>query len=73
MSGNTDNYPSVPQAMPLMEYGARYRAVRRLAHVALQPAAVHQYATMQEDYAALLAQHLLDKPSDFFDHIRLCV
>ncbi|KAJ7127124.1 cytochrome P450 [Mycena epipterygia] len=59
------------QSMPLLPYGNEWRAHRKLAHVALSQGAVKQYHVVQEDLAALLNKAILDKPEDFFSHVRL--
>ncbi|KAJ7618383.1 cytochrome P450 [Roridomyces roridus] len=44
---------------------------RKLAHTALGPNAVKRYHTIQEDLAVLLCKSMLEKPLDFFGHVRL--
>ncbi|KAJ6489644.1 cytochrome P450 [Mycena vitilis] len=58
------------QSMPLLPYGNEWRAHRKLAHVALSQNAVKQYHELQEDLAALLNKAMLDRPDDFFAHVR---
>lgn len=57
--------------MILMEYGAEWRAGRKLEHIALGPAAVHQYEPMQETFAATLAKDILETPDQFYELVRL--
>lgn len=57
--------------MPLLPYGPEWRAHRRLAHIALSPAAVRKFHRAQEDIAALFFQGLLNTPDDFFALMRL--
>lgn len=57
--------------MPVLQYGDEWREQRKLAHVALSPAAVKNYHSIQEDHAAKLSKQLLDSPLEFFDHARL--
>ena len=59
------------QSMPLLPYGLEWRACRKLAHVALSITAVTKYHHVQEVLAALLLKDILDKPKEFFDHVRL--
>lgn len=59
------------QSLPLLPYGPRWRACRKLAHVALSPTAVAKYHHTQEGLAVLLLTDILDSPEDFFSHIRL--
>lgn len=59
------------QSMVFLPYGDEWRAHRKLAHLALSPAAVKQYHTMQEDIAAFLGKGLLDNPEDFFALVRM--
>ncbi|OBZ74343.1 O-methylsterigmatocystin oxidoreductase [Grifola frondosa] len=59
------------QSMPLLPYGKEWREHRKLAHVALSPAAVKKYHGVQEDIAALMNRDFLDRPEDFFSHVRL--
>lgn len=57
--------------MPVLQYGDEWREQRKLAHVALSPAAVKNYHSIQEDHAVKLSKQLLDSPLEFFDHARL--
>ncbi|KAF5370376.1 hypothetical protein D9758_006898 [Tetrapyrgos nigripes] len=59
------------QSMPLLPYGTEWRAHRKLAHVALNQNAVKVYHSAQEDLAVLLSKALVDKPENFFSHVRL--
>ncbi|KAF5350156.1 hypothetical protein D9756_009108 [Leucocoprinus leucothites] len=59
------------QSMPLLPYGPEWRASRKLAHVALSPAAVAKYHHVQEDLTVLLLRDFLDNPQEFFSHVRL--
>lgn len=59
--------------MALMQYGAEWRACRKLEHVALGPVAVKQYLPMQARFAALLAKEIAEDPENFYDLVRLCV
>ncbi|KIP07601.1 hypothetical protein PHLGIDRAFT_70797 [Phlebiopsis gigantea 11061_1 CR5-6] len=60
------------RSMILMEYGAEWRASRKLEHIALGPAAMRQYEPMQEKFAATLAKDILESPDHFYDLTRLC-
>ncbi|KDQ61306.1 hypothetical protein JAAARDRAFT_152482 [Jaapia argillacea MUCL 33604] len=59
------------QSMPLLPYGKEWREHRKLAHVALSPTAVKKYHGIQEDLAASMMKDFLEKPKDFFEHVRL--
>ncbi len=59
------------QSMPLLPNATEWRAQRKLAHVALSPTAVKDYHGVQEDLAVMLNKALLEKPEDFFAHVRL--
>ncbi|EMD36301.1 hypothetical protein CERSUDRAFT_65977 [Gelatoporia subvermispora B] len=59
------------ESMILLPYGPEWRAHRRLAHVALGPAQIKEYAILQEDIAASLAQAFLETPQDFFTLVRM--
>lgn len=59
------------QSMPLLPYGPEWRASRKLAHVALSPAAVAKYHHIQEELATMLLKDFLDAPEHFFSHVRL--
>ncbi|OCH86990.1 cytochrome P450 [Obba rivulosa] len=59
------------QSMIFMPYGPEWRAHRKLAHAALNPAQVKGYHTLQEDIAALFAKALVDTPHDFYSHVRV--
>ncbi|OCH94560.1 cytochrome P450 [Obba rivulosa] len=50
-----------------------WRAQRKMIHFGLSPMAVKQYATVQEDVAALLAKDFLETPEEFFHHVRQAV
>lgn len=56
-----------------MDYGAEWRASRKLEHIALGPLAIRQYESMQEKFAATLANDILETPDDFSELTRLCV
>ncbi|EMD36023.1 hypothetical protein CERSUDRAFT_138759 [Gelatoporia subvermispora B] len=58
-------------SMVFLPYADEWRAHRKLAHAALNPAQVKQYHTMQEDLATSLAQCLIESPEDFFEHVRM--
>nr|BAL05172.1 cytochrome P450 [Phanerodontia chrysosporium] len=60
------------QAMPLIPYGAEWRACRKLEHVALNQSAVKQYRPVIEHHAAQLALDILQEPDKFLTHTRLC-
>ncbi|KIP07594.1 hypothetical protein PHLGIDRAFT_70828 [Phlebiopsis gigantea 11061_1 CR5-6] len=60
------------QSMPLMPYGAEWRACRKLEHIVLGPGAVRQYEPVQENFAAMLAKEIIQDPDDFYNLIRLC-
>ncbi|THH16796.1 hypothetical protein EW146_g3913 [Bondarzewia mesenterica] len=59
------------QSMPLLPYGKEWREHRKLAHRALSAGAVKKYHIVQEDLAALLNKDFLEKPDEFFAHVRL--
>ncbi|THH21271.1 hypothetical protein EW146_g251 [Bondarzewia mesenterica] len=59
------------QSLALIPYGKEWREHRKLANVALSATAVKRYHVVQENLAALLNKDLLDKPDDFFNHVRL--
>lgn len=61
------------QSMPLLPYGAEWRAHRKLAHAALSQGAVKKYHGVQEDLCALFINDVLEKPEAFFSHARLSV
>ena len=56
-----------------MDYGAEWRACRKLEHIALGPATMRQYEPMQEKFSATLAKDILETPDEFFELIRLYV
>ncbi|OCH86925.1 cytochrome P450 [Obba rivulosa] len=55
----------------MCDYGEEWRAQRKLAHASLSPAAVKDYAIMQEDVAVGLVKDLLKTPEDFHSLIRV--
>ncbi|KAH7907412.1 cytochrome P450, partial [Hygrophoropsis aurantiaca] len=59
------------KSMPMLQYGAAWRAQRKLAHIALSPEAVKKYHTVQENIAAMYVNSLIEKPEDFASQLRL--
>ncbi|EMD36320.1 hypothetical protein CERSUDRAFT_52252 [Gelatoporia subvermispora B] len=59
------------KSMILLPYGPEWRAHRKLARMALGPTQLKEYAILQEDIAASLAEALLDTPHDFFSLVRI--
>ncbi|OBZ74404.1 O-methylsterigmatocystin oxidoreductase [Grifola frondosa] len=61
----------VDQSMPLLPYGKEWREHRKLAYIALSPSAVKKYHSVQSDISALMNRDFLERPDDFFSHVRL--
>ncbi|KAI0347360.1 cytochrome P450 [Trametopsis cervina] len=57
--------------IPLMPYGPRWRASRRLAHRALAPSAASKYFQVQEQISALLVIDILTDPENLFKLVRM--
>jgi cytochrome P450 len=60
-------------SMPLLPYGAEWRAHRKLARIALNAGALTKYHHVQEELAVLLMKDLLESPDQLFSHVRLYV
>ncbi|KAJ3785736.1 cytochrome P450 [Lentinula aff. detonsa] len=59
------------QSLALIPYGKEWREHRKLANIALSAVSVQKYRAIQEELSALLNRDILEKPDDFFMHVRL--
>ena len=66
-----ESCPDITHSLVLKPYGPEWRECRKLARMALNPTAVKGYHTMQERFAGMLASELLERPSDFYNLVRL--
>ncbi|KDQ54011.1 hypothetical protein JAAARDRAFT_113130, partial [Jaapia argillacea MUCL 33604] len=55
----------------LMRYGPQWREYRRVFHQHFNQLAVHKYQDVQARESRAFLRRLLEKPEDFYDHIRL--
>lgn len=56
-----------------MRYGETWKASRRVLHQLLHEAAAKRYIPQQTRHNVEFLRNLLQKPQDFYDHVRLYV